>query len=376
MQAARRALNGMARASRGLVARAPDEAVLAAGKVVHRALGGGHDLPDLANWQATTIRDAMSLILQAIEETPHGVPLQFNEPLFVTLSTSRYCPVGCANCYSSSSMAVAEKSEDRFLSNVRQVAESRTPIVAILGGEPFLHPGLLDAVSILTDAGKSVSVATNWKIRDEQLRQLHDPRTVSLLLSLWGNKSKHDKLRGQGSYDRILANARLAKQHGLKASLLIVINDDDPTILDEAENVLRRETFDVVQITRKIEVGRLDRPGLAARIHVDDLRERVKSFRGHCRQIIIDLPELRPPRVPGRLSRLFGIAPFTGCGAGSWLWHIDSQGQGHACPVAEGAVARSVGPGDEFAPKFLEAWQSRKFQSDKGQAGCRFETTK
>lgn len=375
MRSARHALNAMARVGSGLLARAPDEAIVAAGAMAQRILAARIDLPDLGSWRATTTRDAMFLVLQAITETPYGTPLEFSEPLFVTLSTSRYCPVGCANCYSRSTATVTEQSEDRFLTSVRQVAESRTPIVAILGGEPFLHPGLIEGVNILTDCGKSVSVATNWKVSDAHLQQLHDPRMVSLLLSLWGERSKHDQVRGRGSHDRILANARIAREHGLKSSLLVVINDNEMSSLDAAETLLHREAFDVVQITRKIETGRRDSSQIAAQIDLNELRDRVKPFRRHCRHVVIDLPELRPIRKTRLVSRLFGIEPVSGCGAGSWLWHIDSRGEGRACPVAEGTASTSDRHDNELTPTFLDAWRNRTLGLDKGQAGCRFETT-
>jgi MoaA/NifB/PqqE/SkfB family radical SAM enzyme len=333
-------------------------------------LGKRLDMPNFEVWRARTVRDAISLILEAIVDTPYGEPLKLSEPLFVTLSTSQYCPIGCANCYSNSQKDHDDRTNDRFLSNCRQVAESRSPTIAILGGEPFLHPDLVEGVNVLTRAGKGVSVATNWKVSREQLHRFQDRQLVSMLLSLWGDRSKHDALRGRGSYERIVANARAASEFGMKCSLLVVANDMDLEIFDEAEALLKREAFDVVQVTRRIAVGRRGEPNLGDRWNNGTFVERARALRRYSRQLIMDWPELRPVRKRRAAARVFGIAPFVGCGAGSWLWHLDSRGEGHACPVSEGAGTSGR---RHNALNFLEAWRNREFNSERGRPGCIFE---
>jgi uncharacterized Fe-S cluster-containing radical SAM superfamily protein len=115
--------------------------------------------------------------------------------------------------------------------------------VYLTGGEPFLHPELLD---ILADtlAAAPCTVLTNGTLftrrRLEALRRLSDAARFSLELrvSLDGlSAAEHDPIRGAGTFERTLDGLRGLEAHGLLPIVTLTrFHDEDP--LAHAEHAL------------------------------------------------------------------------------------------------------------------------------------------
>lgn len=372
MRFARACLNATLSAGAKLLARAPDEAVSNAAIAAEYIFRNRVPLPD-TNYSPRVWRDAVDIACRSVIATPYGAELQLQEPLIVTISVGQQCPLRCTNCYSNSTVDAAPPEQDRFLTTCRQLASSRTPFFVITGGEPLLHPDIVEGINILTANGKMVTVATNVLLRAEMLKSIAAPANVQIMLALWGDKDAHDALRGSGSFDRVRRNAILANSLGFPVAMHITLSEAPGEIWDAAVSLLRAAKFNNVRIMRKINVGRYAASQeLTNYISSDAFAAGIAKLKPHCRKLVIDVPEKSRSFNSSFWRRTFGLVPISGCGAGAWMWHVDSNGRGQPCAVADGLPEMK----SAAALTYLDAWRnfSRIATSEAGT--CRLEKTK
>jgi len=101
--------------------------------------------------------------------------------------------------------------------------------VSISGGEPLLHPKIMDIVRIALDLGLRITLTTSGCERDLLLNLIrvvcrHKVENINIRVSLEITKSFHDELRGEGTYDKALRTVELIKNEmgwvGTNATLL------------------------------------------------------------------------------------------------------------------------------------------------------------
>ena len=78
------------------------------------------------------------------------------------------------------------------------------PTIYIWGGEPFLYPELFPLVDYMKDAGMAVSVNTNGTLLAKNAQQIVRRKWHALFVSLDGFEETNDRIRGEGSYKRVV----------------------------------------------------------------------------------------------------------------------------------------------------------------------------
>ncbi|MBU0929115.1 MAG: radical SAM protein [Spirochaetes bacterium] len=79
------------------------------------------------------------------------------------------------------------------------------PIAYLWGGEPFMYPDLLPLVDYMMDSGITVSVNTNGTFLEKHAERIVASKWHSLFVSLDGFEETNDRIRGAGSYKKVLA---------------------------------------------------------------------------------------------------------------------------------------------------------------------------
>lgn len=83
-------------------------------------------------------------------------------PFQVVWNITKACNMRCLHCYESASKREADElSKDQIISGLNIMAKSGVASVAFSGGEPSLHPNILDFISYVEDKGMFASIATN-----------------------------------------------------------------------------------------------------------------------------------------------------------------------------------------------------------------------
>src|SRR4051794_37398238 len=126
-------------------------------------------------------------------------------PPFLYVSIINSCNLRCQGCW----VDVAAKQEIiepvAFHKLVREAKKMGNVFFGIVGGEPFMHPHLLDMLAEHPDC--YFQVFTNGQfITDERARRMRKLGNVTPLVSVEGNEIVSDERRGRGNvYGRTMA---------------------------------------------------------------------------------------------------------------------------------------------------------------------------
>jgi len=134
------------------------------------------------------------------------------------------CNLNCPHCYAYRFRGVNELTLKEKLRLVKEMGELGVEHVGISGGEPLIHKDIIPIIKTLTDHDISISIVTNAQhVREDVVRTLSECN-VHLYVSLDGPKEVHDKIRGAGSYDRIMKSIEKFREHGVDYSMVMAIN--------------------------------------------------------------------------------------------------------------------------------------------------------
>jgi MoaA/NifB/PqqE/SkfB family radical SAM enzyme len=126
-------------------------------------------------------------------------------PPFLYVSIINSCNLRCQGCW----VDVAAKQEiiqpDAFHKLVREAKRMGNVFFGIVGGEPFMHPHLLDLLAEHPDC--YFQIFTNGQfITDERAKRIRQLGNVTPLISVEGNEIVSDERRGRGDvYNRTMA---------------------------------------------------------------------------------------------------------------------------------------------------------------------------
>lgn len=128
-------------------------------------------------------------------------------PVNVTWEMTLQCNLRCDHCLSDSGPAAAGELTDReCLELVDELARLKVFQVNIGGGEPFIKDDFLSIIDYSHEKGLVTCVSTNGMLIDDDLaRRLAQLKMLYLQVSLDGATADvNDRIRGQGTYQRIL----------------------------------------------------------------------------------------------------------------------------------------------------------------------------
>jgi MoaA/NifB/PqqE/SkfB family radical SAM enzyme len=134
-------------------------------------------------------------------------------PPFLYVSIINSCNLRCQGCW----VDVAAKQEiiqpDAFHNLVREAKAMGNVFFGLVGGEPFMHPHLLDMLADHPDC--YFQVFTNGQfITDERARQMRRLGNVTPLVSVEGNEIVSDTRRGRANvYSRTMEGIRNCLKH-------------------------------------------------------------------------------------------------------------------------------------------------------------------
>lgn|GEM_PF-2969287 len=146
-------------------------------------------------------------------------------PPFVFLSLTTRCQLDCPGC----SVRKDAPVDMSFESADRIVAEGRaagTRMFILLGGEPFLWPGLRDLVAGHPDV--YFQIATNGLLLDAAWAEtLRRAGNAALTFSVDGPEDDTDRKRGRGVFRRVAAGMAFAKTKGLPFAVDVLVGRDN-----------------------------------------------------------------------------------------------------------------------------------------------------
>ena len=278
---------------------------------------------------------AFELVISTIANSDYRKPLKFKHPLIATVAISNYCTHKCRVCYSNSFQT--KNNQTISMEFMEQLATTPTPFIIITGGEPLDEPKINDLIAPLLKRGKGLYIATNGRVSAISKTLHMYPHQITILQSVWGRPKYHDAVKGLGSFERIIQNARDLKRYNNRLSLLYVLDGNNLNDIAVLDSLADQIPYHRIIITRKIGVGRRQNNPLQSSISIAEIKECVSRLAIPTKNITYDLPEAQGCiKTNWVANELFGIPPLTSCGAGNWMIHFDMNGNAYPCFAFQG----------------------------------------
>jgi hopanoid biosynthesis associated radical SAM protein HpnH len=213
-------------------------------------------------------------------------------PLVLMLEPTHQCNLRCAGC---GRIREYGSTLDRGLSVeecLSSVEEAGTPIVAVTGGEPLLHPHIDEIVRGIVGGKRFVYLCTNGLLLEESLGQFEPGPYFAFNVHLDGLAWSHDAMAGRnGVFDTALRGIRAAKESGFQVCT-------NTTVYKRSDV---RETRGLLQLLMDMDIdGVLLSPAFSYEAVDDD----VFLSRGEVNSMFRNL--LRPPNH----HRYFSTPPY------------------------------------------------------------------
>lgn len=166
-----------------------------------------------------------------------------NIPLNIDFHVTYNCNLKCKHCYAEDRKNTYSNNNGMSLNQIKiifdQLAEAGTFFLRISGGEPFIHPNIMDILAYGREKGFSISVITNGTLLTKNIiLKLSTLPLRDLTFSIHGATSEtHDKFVGQqGSLDKLKKNLIMCKNLGIPVKLTWTLTEDS---IGEAADVLK-----------------------------------------------------------------------------------------------------------------------------------------
>jgi len=163
-------------------------------------------------------------------------------PVNVTWEMTLKCNLRCRHCLSASGeRASGELSFEECCRTIDRLAAMKVFQVNIGGGEPFIRNDFHDILSYAHDRGLVTCVSTNGTLIDPYLAsRLSGLKMLYLQLSLDGATAEvNDRIRGEGTYNKILAAAECLAVNGVAFSINTVLTRLNYPQLDDLRRLAK-----------------------------------------------------------------------------------------------------------------------------------------
>jgi MoaA/NifB/PqqE/SkfB family radical SAM enzyme len=119
------------------------------------------------------------------------------------------CNLRCPMCnqwgengYLLNGTRIAEHMDEDGLTQLMRSTSPGDSLISIHGGEPFAYKHISTLLALLEEQQFDVMLSTNGTLLTRNLQQIARVRNLSLLLSIDGDATTHDRIRGEGRFSQ------------------------------------------------------------------------------------------------------------------------------------------------------------------------------
>lgn len=206
----------------------------------------------------------------------------------VVWNMTRRCNLKCVHCYARSEDISYdnELSHEQSIAMIDDLAEFGVPVLLFSGGEPTVHPRLVEYAEYAVSKGMRAVISTNGTLITKEKAKIFKEIGLSYVgISLDGLEETHDKFRGvKGSYKKAMAAIKNCQEAGIKVGLRFTINKrnvkDIPGIFDllEEKNIPRACFYHLVYSGRGSEIAKEDLSHEETRKVLDLIMDRTRDL--------------------------------------------------------------------------------------------------
>jgi MoaA/NifB/PqqE/SkfB family radical SAM enzyme len=140
---------------------------------------------------------------------------------FIGIELTRHCNLRCAHCFRADLDKFSEIPYETVEKILVQAKRYQKPHIALTGGETTLHTKFVEILDLIASHGYTFHFVTNGFNYQRVFRSLYhlfgNPAWKGVSFSIDGATAEtHDKIRGKGSFHRLLAGMAIARTHNLE----------------------------------------------------------------------------------------------------------------------------------------------------------------
>lgn len=144
------------------------------------------------------------------------------------LALTNKCNLECIMCTTTRHNHRLEKelSRGEWMRVLENITRHNIEVITFGGGEPFMRKDdLLELAGFVASKGITVNIVTNGTlIREDDLERIRDIREkVVFLVSCDGLEAENDRIRGRGTFKKVLEAARIIREAGFTLYITSVI---------------------------------------------------------------------------------------------------------------------------------------------------------
>lgn len=165
-------------------------------------------------------------------------------PLAVVLNITNQCNLRCIYCYGPYyDNPKTNFTTTQLLDLIDQLAAMGTKSITLGGGEPLLRPDIEQIIDRIKQKGIECGMNTNGTLIPEKLAAVKKLDLVCV--SLDGDQTGNDANRGVGSFEKIMAGIKTAKEAGLIVHTNTVLTKNNLAAVDYLMEKARELDFKV-----------------------------------------------------------------------------------------------------------------------------------
>lgn len=141
----------------------------------------------------------------------------FSAPSKVYFELTRNCNLQCKHCYNESGTALDnELTKFEIFKLLSDLKNAGTFEARFTGGEPTQRSDFFEIVNYAHSLGFFISIGTNGVWSDRLLKKISLSPINMVIISLEGNKTTNDSIRGRGSFDSAVKSLNYLAKHSNK----------------------------------------------------------------------------------------------------------------------------------------------------------------
>jgi len=172
---------------------------------------------------------------------------------------TRRCNLACSHCIRTSGPnihdALTLQEFKLALHNLEPYLQKNTRLL-LSGGEPTLHPDFLPMLEHAKAIFTKITINTNGLRKKQLINAIEILPSLTIQVSLDGDESSRDKIRGAGSFKRALSNISTLSKLNANVIVATTASKKNITALDSLDSELSPIPFVQWNIKREIIYGR------------------------------------------------------------------------------------------------------------------------
>lgn len=266
-----------------------------------------------------------------------GKILGKNIPLVVVLNTTNRCNLRCIYCYGPYyDNPKNDFTIEQLLELIDELTALGTKSITLGGGEPLLRDDIGQLIDYIKSKGIECGMNTNGILIPQKIDIVKKLDLVCI--SIDGNKESNDTNRGEGSFEKIMAGIKAAKEAGLIVHTNTVLTKNNLNSIDYLMNLAKTIGLGVefnlpfYQTSPNKDNPALDISNQDSRQAIKKIMEYKKKgypvlFSEKVHQYVVKWPDYKKKMYLGKKPDF----KYIKCQAGRYMCFIDADGMVYPC---------------------------------------------